>query len=134
MADQDEVFNDYLWQDGTMKNTYLVNKACIYTVQVSNACGQGNAEILITEKICNILFPSDFTPNKDGKNETFRILNVPVLTDFSLSVFNRRGRKVFETKDDTKGWDGTMNGIPAPEGAYMWFCRFKNPEIPQTRK
>jgi gliding motility-associated-like protein len=118
-------FSAYLWQDGSTSSHFTVDRPGNYAVTVSNQCGSGKAGVLITEKICNILFPSAFSPNKDGKNETFRILNVPVLSNFDLSVFNRWGQKVFETRDYTKGWDGDMSGRHAETGVYVWFCRFK---------
>jgi gliding motility-associated-like protein len=118
-------YSSYQWQDGSTLSYFTVNRVGSYQVTVSNLCGTGTAGISVTQKICNILFPSAFTPNHDGKNETFRILNVPTLYNYDLSVYNRWGQKVFETRDYTKGWDGSLNGGPAADGVYVWFCRFK---------
>jgi gliding motility-associated-like protein len=118
-------YSSYLWQDGSTLSHFIVNQVGSYAVTVSNLCGQGSATISVTHKVCNILFPSAFTPNGDGKNETFRILNVPVLYNYTLTVFNRWGQKVFETRDYTKGWDGSFSGGVAAGGVYVWFCQFK---------
>jgi len=118
-------FPDYLWQDGSTGSHYTINQAGTYGVTVSNQCGSTHAEIRINEKICNLLFPNAFTPNKDGKNEFFKILNTSQLYDYHLSVFNRWGQKVFETRNYSMGWDGSINTTPAEPGTYVWFCTFK---------
>jgi gliding motility-associated-like protein len=118
-------YSTYLWQDGSTLSYFTVDQVGAYQVTVSNLCGTGTARISVTQKICTILFPSAFTPNGDGKNETFRILNSPTLYNYNLSVFNRWGQKVFETRDYTKGWDGSLNGARAADGVYVWFCQFK---------
>ena len=118
-------FPGYLWQDGSTGSRYTLNQAGIYSVTVSNQCGSSRSEIRITEKICNLLFPNAFTPNKDGKNEIFKILNTSQLRDYRLSVYNRWGQKVFETRDYSLGWDGSINNAPAEPGTYVWFCTFK---------
>ncbi|MCW3075719.1 MAG: hypothetical protein JWO32_328 [Bacteroidetes bacterium] len=43
-------------------------------------------------------------------------------TEYSVSVFNRWGTKIFETNDDTKGWDGS-NSLP---DVYAYLIRYKN--------
>jgi gliding motility-associated-like protein len=121
-------FPNYLWQDGSTGSHYILNKSGTYAVTVSNQCGSTRSEIRITEKICNYLFPNAFTPNKDGKNETFKILNTSQLRDYRLSVFNRWGQKVFETRDYSMGWDGSINNTPGEPGTYVWFCVFKKPD------
>lgn len=67
-----------------------------------------------------------FTPNGDGKNDLFMVLTQFQLQDYDLSVFNRWGQKVFETRDQRQGWDGTFNGMLQDSGGYVWYCSFKN--------
>ena len=35
-------------------------------------------------------------------------------------VYNNWGELLFETTDQTKGWDGTKNGVEQPVGVYVW--------------
>jgi gliding motility-associated-like protein len=118
-------FDSYAWQDGSTQSHYVVNKGGSYAVNVSNQCGSAEAQIAITENKCGIYFPSAFTPNKDGKNDLFKILHPPDLSSYDLSIFNRWGQKVFETRDYTKGWDGTVNGLTQDTGVFVWFCKYK---------
>lgn len=41
-----------------------------------------------------------------------------------LEIFNREGLLVFSTTDYTIPWDGTHNGTPCPQGAYIYKFRF----------
>ncbi len=117
-------FDTYLWQDGSGFNNFTVSTPGLYSVTVSNSCGSAKNEVLITEKSCEIFFPSIFTPNNDQKNDVFKILNGSHVTNFYLAIFDRWGQKVFETSDYSKGWDGLVNNKPADTGAYVWYCNF----------
>lgn len=91
-------------------------------------CTDTNSQVvLITEPVL-FYVPNTFTP--DGKlfNEVFQ----PVMTQgfdpyqFQLTIFNRWGETVFVSQHPKKGWDGTYNGQPVPEGTYVWQIEFQN--------
>lgn len=63
--------------------------------------------------------PSAFTPNGDGKNDLLKVFPVGISKFDQLSVYNRQGQRLFYTTDFSKGWDGTINGEPAPSAAYV---------------
>ena len=67
--------------------------------------------------------PNAFSPNGDGKNETFHLFGTYV-TAFNLSIFDRWGEKIFETRDFDEVWNGTdeNKGEPAPNGVYFWIA------------
>lgn len=71
---------------------------------------------------CPIRMPNAFTPNDDGVNDffyfTFKDECLP--TSFSLQIFDRYGRLVFETKDYQEKWDGRFDGQELKDGAYFW--------------
>ena len=69
----------------------------------------------------NWFFPTAFTPNNDGLNDTFGPAgNLPVVS-FRLIVFDRWGISLFDTTDPAMGWDGrAINGQPAPPGPYPY--------------
>lgn len=66
--------------------------------------------------------PNVFTPNGDGKNDEFRVAYRSLLT-YSCYVYNRWGRQVFHSTDPAKGWDGTINGKQAAQGAYYYIIQ-----------
>ena len=91
-------------------------------------------EIEISEKLCNEYFPNAFTPNMDGRNDFFKILNASNLKDYILAIYDRWGQKIFETKNYSKGWDGTLNNKPQQSGAYVFDCSYKKNNIPIKTK
>ena len=125
-------FTTYLWQDGSAQDSITVRQPGLYAVTVTNDCGSARDEIVISDDICDIRFPSAFTPNNDGKNDLFKILGAHNLNDFHLIVYNRWGQAVFETSDYAKGWSGNFNGQLQATGAYAWYCSFKKPNNPQN--
>ncbi|MBL0055333.1 MAG: gliding motility-associated C-terminal domain-containing protein [Chitinophagaceae bacterium] len=67
--------------------------------------------------------PNAFSPNGDGKNDNWYIPALGAYPDFELSVFNRFGQKVFESRKDNRPWDGRMKGSDLPVGTYVYFIR-----------
>gem|GEM_PF-1138052 len=63
--------------------------------------------------------PNAFTPDLDGENDGW----IPVATgvgEIEVSVFNRWGEEIFNTKDLSVKWDGTYQGKDCPVGVYSW--------------
>lgn len=64
--------------------------------------------------------PNVFTPNNDGSNDSFG----PIISGhktFEMSIFNRWGKKIFETNSIDVLWDGTIeNNQLASEGVYYY--------------
>ena len=63
--------------------------------------------------------PNVFTPNGDGNNDEFRVYYKSV-KKFSMVVFNRWGRKVYESTNPAEGWDGTIGNGLADPGVYFY--------------
>ncbi|RAJ06565.1 gliding motility-associated-like protein [Chitinophaga skermanii] len=70
--------------------------------------------------------PNAFTPNNDGRNDIFKVIapGVPALDYFR--IWNRWGQEIFYTKDLRVGWDGTIKGMPADAGNYIWMVQGKD--------
>ena len=62
--------------------------------------------------------PNAFTPNGSELNNIFLPVFSPSLSlsSYQLQIFNRWGQTVFESRDPSKGWDGT---IATPNGPSM---------------
>jgi len=57
----------------------------------------------------SLVFANFFSPNGDGTNDTFEILNVSNYKNNSLKVFNRWGEVVYVSSPYQNEWDGTNN-------------------------
>ncbi|MES2649199.1 MAG: SBBP repeat-containing protein [Bacteroidota bacterium] len=118
-------FNTYAWQDGSNQDHITVKKPGVYAVTVSNNCASARDEIIIKESDCSIYFANAFTPNNDGLNDLFKIINPNGITEYRLSIYNRWGQKVFETFDYLKGWNGSVGGQLQQSQTFIWHCEFK---------
>jgi gliding motility-associated-like protein len=67
--------------------------------------------------------PSGFTPNNDGKNDLFKILNVTTEKIIEVSIYNRCGTLLYHAEDNS-GWDGKFNGIPQDIGVYVYLIKY----------
>jgi gliding motility-associated-like protein len=71
------------------------------------------------------LVPNSFTPNNDGLNDCFGVSFWGKVTEFSFSVFNRWGRRVFYTTNSMDCWDGKFNGTMVDLGSYSYIIKGK---------
>ncbi|THU40431.1 T9SS type B sorting domain-containing protein [Niastella caeni] len=69
-----------------------------------------------------IFIPNSFTPNGDGLNDVLRVYGYKI-KEMKLVVFNQWGEKLFESADQSRGWDGSYKGKIQPSGVYMYVCR-----------
>ncbi|MBU2649533.1 MAG: gliding motility-associated C-terminal domain-containing protein [Bacteroidetes bacterium] len=84
------------------------------------------AEILVGVNFRpKLVAPNAFSPNGDQLNDVF-MLKGPVdeIARYTLKIFDRWGARVFETSNIEEGWDGQINGSPAPAGAYIWMADY----------
>ena len=65
---------------------------------------------------------SAFSPNADGKNDTWGVLvSVPeLITRYDLKIYNRWGECVFVSDSYSKRWDGTYKGLPQEISEYIF--------------
>ncbi len=97
----------------------------ILTVQDSMGCVAADSIYLSVDPCCHISLPNAFSPNKDGKNDIYRIISLSHDQLIFFRIANRWGQIVFDTKDIGKGWDGTINGTPAEIGTYFYVLKYK---------
>lgn len=119
----------YKWSTGSTNATIEVNRADTYWVEVSTADGCTVSDTLRTFwGDCDMYIPSAFSPNGDGRNETFGLVNGISTSVFTFYIFNRYGQLVFTTKDPFKKWDGKFKNKPCVSGMYVWMMTYKNKE------
>jgi gliding motility-associated-like protein len=91
-----------------------------------NICDE--ATVTITVNALNkVVVPNSFSPNDDGHNDQFVILNLEQYEKNSIVIYNRWGDKVFEAAPYLNDWDGTsdqakmvINGNQVVDGTYYF--------------
>lgn len=124
----------------SFRDDNVVNSKAIYCYKVkaqrdaTNTCYESwSNDVCITFEP-TLYFPNAFSPNGDGKNDYFTPIGVFAKT-FEMQIYNRWGILIYKTESQEQGWDGTVNGSPAPEGVYVFKARvvgFKDEEVQKT--
>ena len=64
--------------------------------------------------------PRYFTPNGDGINDYWEWPQTEVFRKSILMIFDRSGKRVFDTANYDNTWDGKFNGKPLPDDVYFY--------------
>ncbi len=99
-----------------------------FTIKVTSDSGCVNKDmitIFVNCKYANLLLPSAFSPNRDGKNDVFHPITRGIKSITKFAIFNRFGQLLYEAKDirpneKTTGWDGKYKGVEQEGGAYVF--------------
>ncbi|MEO6455905.1 MAG: T9SS type B sorting domain-containing protein [Ginsengibacter sp.] len=127
-----QIGDSVLWKPATSLNspatftpTFLGVFEQLYTIEIrTNAgCLTVDTQLVKTVKGVEIYIPSAFTPNKDGINDFFRPILRGVKEVRYFRVFSRWGQLLFESENETSGWDGTYKGIPQDSQAIVWMLQ-----------
>jgi gliding motility-associated-like protein len=70
--------------------------------------------------------PDAFTPNGDGTNDCFKVIDFASAKTVEVIIYNRYGNLVFQTKNPAECWDGKYKGQPSEPGNYVYFIRVIN--------
>tara|TARA_B110000240_G_scaffold198139_1_gene256716 strand:+ start:5128 stop:8802 length:3675 start_codon:yes stop_codon:yes gene_type:complete len=125
--------DSFIWFNGSSNTNQIISPdySDWFTVTVFNqSCIIFDSIFLqVNDILCNndsLIVPSAFTPNGDGFNDFYYVLNNGVdLLSFDLEVFNRLGQKVFQTNDITDKWNGSYKGKPLLPQVLDYFLKIK---------
>jgi gliding motility-associated-like protein len=127
----------YAWQPTTeLSNPLIYDPVATYsssdpdsilytiTATTKDGCtGSDNILVKIIKSSVDILVPSGFTPNDDGRNDILKPILVGITKLNYFNVYNRWGQQIFSTNQIGKGWDGTFNAFKQPGGAYVYMAQ-----------
>lgn len=86
-----------------------------------NGCfGDDDVIVRVYRSSPDILVPSAFTPNSDGKNDVLKPIVIGITQLKYFRIYNRWGQLLYTTTDAGRGWDGTYQGVKQPAGAYVF--------------
>lgn len=73
-----------------------------------------------------IEIPNVFTPNGDGQNDWFQLIDIRDVQTFKIRIFGRLGNLVYESSDPDFQWDGKhlRSQENCPDGVYYYVCSY----------
>jgi len=130
--------SDIIWSPGaSLDNPTLSSPTATPTVSTTftatfnngNCTSRDTIRIFVADKekldCNNLLLPKAFTPNNDGLNDRYGISNTFLIETMQyFEIYDRWGAKVWETREPTELWDGTLNGQPLNTGMYLYKIKY----------
>ncbi|HOZ87579.1 MAG TPA: gliding motility-associated C-terminal domain-containing protein, partial [Bacteroidia bacterium] len=115
--------DNFGYKTSGLEATYFFEEAGLYPVvlTVKNIYGCWDTIVKAIEVLedLNLYIPDAFTPNGDGKNETFQPKGTNI-AKYELRIYDRWGQKIFQTENFEDSWDGTFKGAPCKNDVYVW--------------
>ena len=84
---------------------------------VANSFPQGFDNPALRESIEIVNF---FSPNGDGKNDTWQVREIDRYLDNQVWIYSRTGTELFYAKPYNNDWNGTLDGVELPAGSYYY--------------
>jgi len=117
---------------GSGQGPYIISWPDSGTFNVSlsvsqNSCASDTTGNTITINDCDLpqlplIIPNVITPNGDGQNDVFHIVNLEGYPQSQMLIFNRWGDLVYQSDDYKNDW----NGGACPDGVYYYILTLKN--------
>ena len=91
------------------------DNGCAFTYQVN---------VKLRKLVNEIEFPNIFSPNGDGRNDSWEILFTDNEKLLNITIYDRWGNNVHVIKasldQESLSWDGTLNGLGVIPGVYVY--------------
>lgn len=97
----------------------------VYRLSATSGFGCVNEDRVYIKVVNGVFVPTGFTPNNDGRNDTWTIPYLDPSIGATVRVFNRYGQLVYQCTGTPVNWDGKLNGEPQPSGTYVYVISFK---------
>ena len=101
---------------GSADQQYLI------TITAASGCVTVDTQMVKTVKAVEIYVPTAFTPNNDGLNDYLRPICMGIVQFRSFKIFNRWGELIYQSGNETPGWNGIVNGKPQASQVVVWMA------------
>lgn len=99
----------------------------VYEVCLINNNNQGCESVkckkAVLKGISGIYVPNTFTPDKNQINDFFKVYGLE-LEKFEINIYDKWGKRLFNSVDDNISWDGTYEGEPCKSDVYIWQIKY----------
>lgn len=131
----------YFWDMGELGSFQEMNPAidfpsavpgifevCLTAID-EDGCFDQHCEEISVEADLLVYIPNAFSPNGDGINDLFYpVMEGVDIVEFEFSIFNRRGKLVWQTSDPESKWDGSDSSREYYDDnqVYVWVLKIKD--------
>ncbi len=122
----------YLWPDGSTLPTFEIEATGSYEVQLTNDCGTVSSTINVSYANCGnceVYIPNAITPNGDGINDVLQVFSDCDLQQFSISIFDRWGGKLYNSDNMQNAWNGRVDDQLLSPGVYIYVAQYQVQEL-----
>lgn len=119
----------YSWTNPVSSSPQLtVTTAGQYEVTLNGYCSVATDVATVTTDPCVVIVPNVFTPNGDRSNDFFVLQGIERWPNTQVIIYNRWGKKVYESDNYQNNWDGTNmnNGKKVVDGTYFYVVQYFN--------
>jgi gliding motility-associated-like protein len=110
------VSSNFTYRDAQLSPT---SQILAYRIKVSAPLGVSYSNQVRIAQGFSAYIPTAFSPNNDGLNDIFEVKG-RFINSVRMKIYNRSGQIIFESKRPDEGWNGLVNGKPAPVGTYIF--------------
>lgn len=138
----ENVVSDFQWTPVTIVDNPTSSSVTVFpststTVVTLTGTDANNCQVAsaVTIILDNIRPRKTFSPNGDGTNDFWEILNTDVLVGCEIFIFDSRGRNLKVATSpfpNNQVWDGTSGGNQVPEGLYYFVLKCDDSNLSQS--
>ncbi len=110
----------YDWSTGDTTSSIRINEIGQYLceIETESSCIE---EVFNVLECDNLFVPNVFSPqNQDGLNDVFTLRRAQGTDNIVMQIYDRWGKKVFESSPGNTSWDGIFQGKFVATGVYIY--------------
>ncbi len=97
-----------------------IRESTTYSVVVKTPVGCTATAPVRINVVERLQFPTAFTPNADGQNDTWQIHGLASFEYIEVFIYDRWGSVIYHSKGYDQPWDGTFRGERVQPGEYVY--------------
>jgi gliding motility-associated-like protein len=113
---------DFLAQTNQSQSLATIMNSIVYNIYAEGEGCKDTAQIVVSTEISYDI-PNAFSPNNDGINDLFQVVNLSGGSIREFKIYNQWGDLIY---NGIGPWDGTYQGVAQPAAAYTYYVRFTN--------
>lgn len=102
----------------------------IYTLTATSFEGCENEAAVKVNVITGLYIPNAFTPNGDGRNDTWGIKGLEIYPNCTVNIYDRFGNSVFQSRGYTIPWNGSNKNHQYTTATFVYVIDLNNGSKP----